>query len=188
MNSVLSVTLMWGVVLLSGALIGVLPRVVKADCEIDAVSLYASFKKYREQVNTATTLEHLTPYFSTAFNQYYTTKLENPESSDSKTRYLTQYWDNLNTAKDIVIVYDYSLGCALGGNKNVNAGITTLQLLAVLDQPAVAGQRKVDLWTVKIHYVNEGQRWLIDSMEYGKSRSKRNYDESQIIDNFVMVR
>ena len=160
-----------------------LPGLAHGDCQFDAAGLYGSFKKYREQINSAVKLEQLTPYFSTAFNRYYTSKLENPELLDSKTRYLTQYWDNLNTAKDIVIVYDYSVSCDTPGES-----AAVLTLLVVLDQPDAAAQSIVDLWNVKIHYVNEDAHWLINSMEYTKSRSRRSYHESQIVDNFVVVR
>ncbi|WP_455210176.1 hypothetical protein [Kaarinaea lacus] len=165
--------------LLGGAL-SMLPLLVHAQCELDDAGLYADFKRYREHVNVATHIDHLTPYFSTAFNDYYLSKLA---STDSKIRYLTHYWDNLNTAKDIVIVYDYAVQCANNGEK------ATLALLVILDQPFEPQQLRVDLWDVKVHYVKEGETtWLIDSFEYAKSHTEKTFEESQIVDNFVVIR
>ncbi len=161
-----------------------LPLIAYAECELDGLSLYTVFKQYREQVNTATRLEQLTPYFSTVFNNYYTGKLA---SSSNKTRHLTHYWDNLNTAQDIVIVYEYTVHCI-----NKNKDQATLTLLAILDQPLSLqqspSQQQVDLWAVKIYYVKEEQHWLIDSFEYNKSRSDKTFKEHQIIDNFAVIR
>lgn len=154
-----------------------LPLSAYAQCEADG--LYAAFKQYREHVNIATHLDHLTPYFSTAFKNYYAAKLA---SAADKTRYLTHYWDNLNTAKDIVIVYQYAVQCA---NNDEQA---TLTLLAVLNQPLPPQQWRVDLWEVKVHYVKEGQTWLIDSFEYAKSQSDKTFHENQIVDNFAVIR
>lgn len=165
-----------------------LPVLVCADCEIDAANLYASFKKYREQLNSASRLTQLMPYFSTAFNRYYSDKLENSESEDNKAHYLTQYWNNLNTAKDIVIVYEYSVDCERAKDKNKTAGAAVLSLLVILDQPGVAALSTVDLWYVNVYYVNEAGLWLINSIEYTKSPSPRIYHEKQIIDNFAVVR
>lgn len=150
-----------------------------ANCQIDAHMLYETFKSYRAQVNTATRLEDLTSYFSGGFKQYYTEKLANPENRNKQTRFLTHYWDNLNTAKDIIIVYEYSAQC-----QQQNA---TLELLVILDQPGQS-TRQVDLWKVKIHYTNEKSSWLIDSIEYEKSDSQRTFEEQQIIDNFAVIR
>ena len=139
-----------------------LPLLVHAQCDqIKDDNLYEVFKQYREQVNLAKHLDELTPYFSTDFNHYYTAKLA---SAQSKTRYLTHYWDNLNTAKDILIVYRYSLRCS---HKDEQA---TLILLAILDEPLAPRQQRGDLWEVKVHYVKEGQAWLINSFEYSKSK------------------
>jgi hypothetical protein len=129
-------------------------------------------------------LQHLTPYFSDAFNQYYSAKLVPGDSHD---RYLTHYWDNLNTAKDIVIIYQYTVQCS---NQSDNA---TLNLLAILEQPfseqgSTSQSALVDLWEVKVHYVKQGQRWLIESFEYLKSPSEQTFTESQIVDNFAVIR
>ncbi|KPJ95013.1 MAG: hypothetical protein AMJ53_03890 [Gammaproteobacteria bacterium SG8_11] len=158
--------------------LALLPWCALAQC--DANSVYAAFKQYREQVNSATHLEQLSPYFSTTFNQYYTAKLASEKGS---TRYLTHYWDNLNTAQDIVIVYDYAVRCS--GKENNQA---TLTLLAILNQPSTTPQPQVDLWMVKIHYVKEDQQWLIESFEYDKSRSNEVFEENQIVDNFAVIR
>jgi|GEM_PF-1692520 len=164
---------------LLGALL-LLPLLAHARCEeIENESLYAVFKQYREQVNVAKHLDELTPYFSTDFNNYYTVKLA---SAESKTRYLTHYWDNLNTAKDVLIVYRYTVECTPNGEQ------ATLGLLAILDEPLSPQQQRVDLWEVKVHYVKEGQAWLINSFEYAKSQSKETFEESQIVDNFVVIR
>jgi hypothetical protein len=156
------------------------PVLGQAQCASESAELYVVFKQYRESVNTATHLNQLIPYFSTAFNNYYTAKLA---SAAGKPRHLTHYWDNLNTAKDIVIVYDYAARCT---SKDKNQA--TLSLLAILDQPLTPPQPQVDLWTVKVHYVKEGQTWLIDSFEYDKSHSDRTFEENQIVDNFAVIR
>ena len=167
--------------LLFGVLL-ILPLLARAQCDIDHTDLYAVFKQYREQVNTARRLEQLTPYFSTVFNSYYTAKLA---SASTKTRYLTHYWDNLNTGQDIVIVYEYAARCI---NKGKGQGQATLTLLTILNQPLAPPQPRVDLWEVHIHYLNEGERWLINSFEYNKSHSDKTFEENQIIDNFAVIR
>jgi hypothetical protein len=159
-------------------------QAARAQCELDATHLYGVFKQYREHLDRADHWQQLTPYFSNAFNQYYTTKLA---SADAKSRYLAHYWDNLNTAKDIVIIYTYTAQCRNEGQQ------ATLKLLAVLDrpfsEPSLATQPAlVDLWNVRVYYVKEGGRWLIDSFEYDKSQSQQTFKESQIVDNFAVIR
>jgi hypothetical protein len=156
----------------------------QAQCQVNSADLYAEFKHYREHLNRANRLQHLTPYFSNAFNQYYAAKLK---PGETRGRYLTHYWDNLNTAKDIVIIYQYTMQCANHGDS------ATLNLLAILEQPfseqgATTQSGLVDLWEVKVHYVKQGQRWLIDSFEYIKSPSEQTFTESQIVDNFAVIR
>ena len=86
-----------------------MPCLSNAQCDIEADKLYENFKNYRETINSASRLEDLTGYFSKSFNQYFSNKLATARGKNSKQRYLTQYWDNLNTAGDIVIVFDYSM-------------------------------------------------------------------------------
>ena len=157
----------------------IMPSIGRAQCKPDDAGIYALFKQYREQVNIATQLDQLTPYFSTTFNNYYTDKLA---SATVKSRYLTHYWDNLNTAKDIVIVYEYAVQCAKTDEQ------ATLTLLVILDQPLTPQQQIVDLWEVKVYYLMEGDAWLIDSFEYAKSHSGNTFEESQIVDNFAVIR
>lgn len=157
---------------------------VQARCPVNAADLYAEFKQYREHLNSASRLKQLTPYFSNAFNQYYSAKLM-PGATQG--RYLTHYWDNLNTAKDIVIIYQYTVQCANHGDN------ATLTLLAILEQPfseqgSTTQTGLVDLWEVSVHYVKQGRRWLIDSFEYIKSPSEQTFTESQIVDNFAVIR
>lgn len=156
---------------------GITPFVF-ANCQSEPDALYTAFKKYRNQINSATQLNDLTPYFSSRFKQYYTEKLANPENKSKRTRFLTHYWDNLNTAKDIIIVYEYVARC-----KQQRA---TLKLLTVLEQPRQSAAQ-VDLWNVTIYYVKEGASWLIDSIEYEKSNSLRTFEEQQIVDNFAVI-
>ena len=158
-----------------------LPSWVEAQCDVEAAQLYEAFKLYRERINTATQLEQLTPYFSSAFNQYYADKL----SLDRETRrYLTHYWDNLNTAKDIVIVYDYSAKCE-------QADRAALRLLVILNEPGLSEtppESRLDLWHVTVYFQREEEYWLIDSFEYRKSRSNKSFSENHIIDNFAVPR
>lgn len=155
-----------------------LPWPAWAQCAMDTDGLYGLFKRYREQVNTASRLEDLTAYFSSAFNGYYAAKMP---YAPNGSRYLTQYWENLNSAKDIVIIYDYKARC-------MSADRAGLSLLAILNKPSAPPQPQVDLWNVTVHYVREGGQWLIDSFEYHKSESQRMFSESEIVDNFAVVR
>jgi hypothetical protein len=178
----LAVPLLLLVLLLFGAFAPV--QVARAQCELDATQLYRVFKQYREHLNRADHWQQLTPYFSNAFNQYYTSKLG---SADAKSRYLAHYWDNMNTAQDIVIIYAYTAQC------RSQAQQATLTLLVVLDRPfsepsLLTQPALVDLWNVKVYYVKEDGRWLIDSFEYNKSRSQQTFKESQIVDNFAVIR
>lgn len=152
-----------------------------AKCHVDNNTLYKSFKHYREQINSATKLEDLTLYFSENFKRYFTDKLESADNDDARRAYLTQYWNNLNTVKDVVIIYDYTAHCSR--NK------AHLKLISVLS-PLTTGKssRKVDLWSVTVHYINEHNKWKIDSFEYVKLNSRKKYPEADIKDNFVKIR
>ena len=157
-----------------------LPYLASAKCDIETNNLYELFKNYREQINTATKLEDLNVYFSQNFNQYYSDKLTHARGELSKQRYLNQYWDNLNTTKDVVIVLDYSVRCDKG-----NAALELVSILNI-DQPN-EGQ-EVELWNVIINYVKDKLDWKIDSFEYKKLDSRKNYLATEIKDNFVLIR
>ena len=154
--------------------------VAQADCHVDANALYKSFKRYREQINTATKLEDLTQFFSANFNQYFTNKLESADSDDVYHTYLTQYWDNLNTAKDIVIVFDYSAHCH---NREAR-----LALASILSSETATKGLKVNLWSVTVNYISEDNQWKIDSFEYEKLHAGQKYSATDIKDNFVKIR
>jgi hypothetical protein len=134
------------------------PWSASASCDIDADSLYEQFKTYRRHINNANSLSELAPYFSTSFNQYYRNKLQSTTDQSASRRYLTQYWDNLNTAKDVVVVYDYSMRC--------RDSTAILELVAVLSPEKYDTGNKVDLWGIKIHYINENKNWVINSFEF----------------------
>jgi hypothetical protein len=151
---------------------------VQADCHVDANALYKSFKSYRQQINTATKLEDLTHFFSANFNHYFTNKLESADTDEIYNTYLTQYWGNLNTAKDVVIVINYSVHC-----QNSDA---RLVLVSILSGTATKGS-KVDLWNVTINYIHENNDWKIDSFEYEKLNARHKYSETDIKDNFVKI-
>lgn len=151
-----------------------------AKCEINTDNLYEQFKIYREHINTATRLEDLTNYFSQNFNQYFSDKLANARGETSKQRYLTQYWDNLNTAKDIVIVFDYSAKC---DKKNA-----TLILVSILDTNQSGEGQEVELWNVLIDYTKDNHEWKIDSFEYKKLGHRKDYLATEIKNNFVLIR
>lgn len=173
MNTPITQAMLWMLLILS------LPAA--AQCEIDEAGLYGQFKQYREQVNSAVSLEQLTPYFSTKFNQYYRSKLEASTGAANRKRYLTHYWDNLNTAKDVVIVYSYAMQCHDSNN-------VSLLVLAILDQGFDPQRVAVDMWEVKIHYQRENSQWLIDSFEYQRSGAQKFYETNQIVDNFATIR
>jgi hypothetical protein len=158
----------------------IVSSVAQADCQVDATTLYKSFKHYRQQINTATKMEELTHFFSANFNRYFTNKLESADSDDVYQTYLTQYWDNLNTAKDIVIVFDYSAHC-----HNSAAHLVLVSILS--SEPATIGS-KVELWSVTINYINESNEWKIDSFDYGKLHAGRKYTTTDIKDNFIKIR
>ena len=102
------------IVLVLGFLVAITSsNFAKAACNIDNNEFYNSFKSYREQINTASRLEDLNHFFSSNFNQYFTNKLDAADNDTLNRQYLTQYWDNLNTAKDIVIVYGSWIGYSL---------------------------------------------------------------------------
>lgn len=131
-------------------------------------------------INTASRLEDLTGYFSNNFNQYFGNKLASAGDKVSKQRYLTQYWDNLNTAKDIVIVFDYSVQC----NKND----AILALVSILSSANATEGQEIELWNVKINYLNDNLEWKIDSFEYEKLGPRQNYLATEIKNNFVLIR
>ncbi|MCI0504555.1 MAG: hypothetical protein L0Z73_00450 [Gammaproteobacteria bacterium] len=156
------------------------PPAVNAACAAEREKIYRLFIDYREQINTASRLEDLIPYFSDNFNGYFSNKLESARSESAKSRYLAQYWDNLNTARDIVIVFDYSLKCI-----NDNARLT---LVSVLSSNGVNEGQEVELWTVTINYLAENQQWKIDSFEYKKLGPDQKYLATGIKNNFLKIR
>lgn len=156
------------------------PSAVYAACAAEREKIYPLFIDYREKINTATRVEELTPYFSGNFNGYFSTKLESARSETARSRYLAQYWDNLNTAKDIVIVFDYSLKCT-----NDNARLT---LVSVLSSNGAQEGQEVELWAVTINYLAENQQWKIDSFEYKKLGPDQKYLATSIKNNFLIIR
>ncbi|MGD8570431.1 MAG: hypothetical protein PVJ39_20245 [Gammaproteobacteria bacterium] len=157
-----------------------------AACRTDAEAMYSAFKSYRQHLNTATHIDELKPYFSTVFNQYYMGRLKKLKSPSASGRFLARYWDNLNTAMDIVIVFDFRAHC-------VNNS-PALELIAVLDTPSTSNNRTnapngtVQLWRITLYFVYEQNGWKIDSFEYQKDGGSRQYVASDIIDNFVRIR
>jgi len=153
----------------------------RAECNVDSNTLYKSFKRYREQINNATQLEELTRYFSENFKQYFTNKLASADNDDARRTYLTQYWNNLNTVRDVVIVFDYTAHCEHND--------AVLKLISVLSPLTTSKSgRKVDLWSVTVHYINEHNQWKIDSFEYVRLNGRKKYQEADIKDNFVKIR
>jgi len=152
-----------------------------ADCAVERETIYRQFIDYREQINTASRLEDLTGYFSENFKQYFTAKLGSAAGETNKNRYLAQYWDNLNTAKDIVIVFDYSLRCDKNNNK------ASLSLVAVLSSNGVTEGQEVELWNVTVNYLNENQQWKIDSFKYKRLGPNQKYLATGIKNNFVLI-
>jgi hypothetical protein len=157
-----------------------MPCLSNAQCDMNADNLYEKFKNYRETINTASKLEDLTGYFSQNFNQYFSGKLTTARGNHSKQRYLTQYWDNLNTAGDIVIVFDYSMKC-------ITRNIVSLALVSILSQTDTSEGQEVELWSVKINYSREHLDWKIDSFEYETLGPGKNYLATEIKNNFVRI-
>ena len=156
-----------------------IPSTSYADCTVNSEKIYQLFVDYREQINTATTPEDLGKYFSDDFNHYFQNKVDNARNPGSKGHYMARYWDNLNTARDIVIVFDYSLTC--------NKHVSKLALIAVLNSsPATEGEI-VELWKVKIRYIYEHKQWKIDSFEYNKLNQGQKYLATDIKNNFVLI-
>jgi hypothetical protein len=158
----------------------------EAACRADADAMYSVFKSYRQHLNNATHLDELKPYFSNAFNQYFSGRLAKLKSPSARGRFLARYWDNLNTARDIVIVFDYRGHCV--------DDTPALELVAVLDTPSNAETNTdtsniaVQLWRITLYFVHEQNGWKINSFEYRKDGGSRQYVASDIIDNFVHIR
>ncbi len=93
---------------------------------------------------------------------------------------MARYWDNLNTARDIVIVFDYSLTC--------NKQISKLSLISVLNSNSITEGQEVELWKVTIRYLYEHNQWKIDSFEYRKLKQGQKYLATDIKNNFVLIR
>lgn len=161
---------------------------VQGACRADAHAMYNVFKNYRQHLNSATQIDELTPYFSSAFNHYFSGRLKKLKNPSAHGRFLARYWDNLNTARDIIIVFDYRAHCV--DNSPV------LELVAVLDTSANAenntetgaSNTAVQLWRITLYFVHEQNHWKINSFEYQKEGGSRQYVASDIIDNFVRIR
>ncbi|WP_455208023.1 hypothetical protein [Kaarinaea lacus] len=151
-----------------------------AQCAVDSDKLYKLFTDYREQINTASKPEDLSAYFSENFNAYFTNKMNTARNETTRGHYLTQYWDNLNTAKDIVIVFDYTLTC---DNNSAN-----LALVSILSSNGTTEGREVELWNVAIKYLREDRQWKIDSFAYERLGSNQRYLATDIKNNFVLIR
>ena len=97
-------------------------------------------------------------------------------------RYLAQYWDNLNAARDVVIVFDYSLQC--DGQR------ATLNLISILDNTQARVGQQIRLWQVAIKYVQARQEWKIDSITYEELNhsNSKSYQANEIINNFLNIR
>ena len=170
-------------------------------CTTDRDAMYKVFKSYRQHLNTVKHIDELKPYFSISFNEYYLAKLAKLQNKPGYDRFFTQYWDNLNTARDIVIVFDYTARCV--GNS------PALELIAVLDttsndrdirngtdstlvnstvENSTVENSTVELWRVRVYFEYEQSGWKIDSFEYRKNGAARQYLATDIIDNFVLIR
>jgi len=156
------------------------PSFSHANCEASPETIYQLFVDYREQINIAARLEDLQEYFSDNFNRYFLNKLNAASNETSKGEYMARYWDNLNTAKDIVIVFDYSIACR---NDSAN-----LALIAALSSNSATVGQEVELWKITIRYLLEKQEWKIDSFSYEKLRHGKQYLATDIKNNFVLIR
>lgn len=156
------------------------PSFSHADCEASPATIYQLFVNYREQINVASRLEDLQEYFSDNFNRYFLNKLNAASNETSKGQYMARYWDNLNTARDIVIVFDYSLTC--------RNDFANLALIAALSSNSATIGQEVELWKITIRYLNEKQDWKIDSFAYEKLRHGKQYLATDIKNNFVLIR
>jgi len=149
-------------------------------CNVEPQDMYQLFVDYREKINSAGSLEDLTKYFTDNFNQYFQTKVENARNRISKGRHMARYWDNLNTAKDIVIVFDYSLTC--------EQQLSKLALISVLESSEASEGQEVELWRVTIRYHFEHKLWKIDSFEYKKLEQEKKFLATDIKNNFAVIR
>lgn len=152
---------------------------VYAACQIDSQKFYAFFKQYRLEINSAENLSQLSRFFTTNFNQYYEEKIAAAKNESFRQRYFSQYWDNLNTAKDVVIVYDYSAAC--------DQNSSTLNLISALNENQNYPSVNIDLWSIAVHYNFENNHWRIDSFEYNKLPSSKNFLNKAIVDNFFTL-
>lgn len=152
-----------------------------AACNTDANHVYEKFKEYRKSLDKTRRVEQLSPFFTQGFKQYYQIKINKTRGS-SKKRFLNQYWDNLNTGRDIIIVYNYLVRCTQ------NQALLVLD--AVLDKNSTGSldASKVDLWNVTIEYQWEQEQWLIQDFAYKKSPQPHKLDSTKIKDNFFRLR
>ena len=143
----------------------------------DRLHLYQRFVDYRKAINRARVPDDLAIFFSPQFINYYQRQWRQAQSDDAKNRALNQYWDNLNSAADIVSVYNRRVNC-----KKDNA---ILSLIASLrsDLPEIGGT--IGMWRIQIEYTYGPDRWLIDNFEFNKLKTAPK--QLRLLDNFVVI-
>jgi hypothetical protein len=155
------------------------PAHASGGCNIEADELYQRFKAYRLQINTAKRLEQLNVFFSTNFIRYYEEKLRQAAGKNAKQRYLNQYWYNLTTADDVIIVFDYDMRCT--------GALSVLQLISVLQSTVASNDPTIELWQVNVYYTMENGHWLINSFEYQPYRQRATEMDREAKDNFFTL-
>lgn len=139
-------------------------------------NLYLLFKAYRQKLPVAERFEDLAGYFSQGFNAYYLPRLNHPNDG---ALYISQYWQNLTQAKDIVITYSQTQHCL-----PLKA---TLSITGLLTLHRQRQGDTLDLWRIDIDYVKEASQWKIDAIEYNLASAKQQTAAKSVLDNFTVI-
>jgi len=139
--------------------------------------IYPLFVSYRRALNTARAPSDISDFFSPNFNGYFQRRLEKAKNDEEKNRALTQYWDNLNRAQDIISVYQRQLLCRK--NKRLLALVASLKS----DLPGLG--ESITLWQVQVEYEHANQAWRINSLEF--NRLKKSSQSLKVLNNFSVL-
>lgn len=145
--------------------------------EINA-NFYQQFIRYRQAVNSANAPQDLAKYFSPTFNRYFEKKLEKASTDEEKSRALGQYWDNLNSAADVVSVYRQQLEC--------HRDHPVLVLLGSLKSDLPKIGEIIPLWRIHIEYSRQPNGdWRIENIEFNKL--KKTPAPLRLLNNFSVI-
>jgi len=142
-----------------------------------AAQRYHHFVAYRQAINKARAPADLAKYFTPAFNAYFQQQLAQASNDKEKNRALLQYWDNLNSAADVISVYRYNWSCR--HNRNLLVVLGSLKS----DLPDIGGT--IAVWRIRVEYKQSGDNWLIDNIEFNKSNKTPKH--LRLLNNFTVI-